>query len=87
MSNTKTKWMVTLKNGDNYDWIKDLATETEIHGSEIVEALIDRIRKDKDEYREFKQSLASLHTNNRLEELQQKRAALEEEIKKLQKGA
>lgn len=79
--NTKSKWMVTFSSGDYHDWIKDVAEETGIPGSRVVEELIERCRT-KDE-KEFKRTLKNATKRIQVEALEVKKQELELQIEKL----
>lgn len=80
--NTSKKWMISFV-GDNYEWVKGINDETDIGGSEIINELINRVRRDKTQAEEFKQGLLAAKTRLKLEELEGKKQDLEDQIRQL----
>lgn len=76
------KWLVVLTE-EQHDWIKTLSQDVGLKGSDIIREMIDRTMGDNP--RQFKASLANAQLKIRLQVLNDKRAALEEEAKELKK--
>ncbi len=76
------KWLVVLTE-EQHEWIKRTSEEVGIKGSDIVREIIDRVMADNP--RQFKNSMANAQLKIRLQALNDKRAAIEEEANELKK--
>lgn len=76
------KYMIVLTE-EQYNWIKTVATETQLKGSDVVREIIDRCMVDNP--RQFKASLVNTQMKIKLQALNEKRAALDEEVAELQR--
>jgi len=76
------KWLVVLTE-EQHDWIKATAEEVGIKGSDIVREILDRVMSE--DTRKFKASLANTQLKIRLQTINDKRAALDEEVRELKK--
>ncbi len=74
------KWLVVLTE-EQHEWIKATAQEVGIKGSDIVREIIDRTMGDNP--RQFKNSMANAQLKIKLQAINDKRAALDEEVAKL----
>lgn len=76
------KWLMVVTD-EQHEWIKTTAREVGLKGSDIVRELIDRVRQEDD--RKFKASLAQTQLKNRLQALNDKEAAIQEEKRELKR--
>lgn len=78
--NKRPKWMVTLKDPKEYAELKSMANETKINGSEVLAEAFRRAKKDP----EFKKSLIEAQARLKRRELEDKKATIEAELRKLE---
>jgi hypothetical protein len=78
--NNARKWMASLSD-EQYDWVKQTSEDVGIEGSAIIRECIDKCRKENP--RQFTDSLISAKAKIQLDDLLDKKATLEEEIKLL----
>ena len=81
-TSTKKRWLLFVP-PHLQQWIRETADETGLLGSEVISELIERVIKDGS--KQFKASLAIARTRRELENIQEKRAALEQEEQALQR--
>lgn len=84
VTTAKKRWLLVIPEHQQ-EWIRETAEATDLRGSDVVAELIERLLKDKPEAQKFKSSLAEIKTKKALQELVDKKAAIEEEIEKLRR--
>lgn len=76
------KWLLVITD-EQHAWIKDVIRDTGLKGSDIVREVLDRVMGEDD--KKFRQSLSQAQLKIKLESINDRRAALEEEAAKLKK--
>lgn len=77
--NTRTKWMVSLKDRKEWEQIKEMAEAARVTGSDVLVEAFRRCRKDP----EFKRSLIEAQARLKRRQLEDKKAQIEAELEKL----
>ena len=79
----KKRWLVVLPVNQR-DWIKDISSSTGLKGSDIMSELIEDCMKNNSA--KFKQSLAQTQLKIKLQAINERRAALEEEAQEVKRS-
>lgn len=76
------KWLAVLRD-EQYEWLKDTSKEVGLKGSHVIRELIDRAMTE--DNKRFKQSLAQTQLKIKLQNLNDKKAAILEEERELKR--